>query len=47
LKTVRVNGASLHYLEQGRGPAVILVHGGMEDYRAWRAQLAPRPGIST
>lgn len=41
LKSVRVNGVDVHYLEQGRGPAVVLVHGGMEDYRAWAEQMEP------
>ncbi len=41
LKSVRVNGVELHYLDQGRGPAVVLVHGGMEDYRAWAEQMEP------
>lgn len=41
LHRVRVNGVNLHYTDQGKGPVVILVHGGMEDYRAWDAQIAP------
>ena len=39
LKTVRVNGADLHYVEQGTGPAVIFVHGGLDDYRACQPQI--------
>jgi pimeloyl-ACP methyl ester carboxylesterase len=38
---VQVNGVVLHYIDQGHGPAVVFVHGGMEDYRAWQAQFAP------
>lgn len=38
LKTVAVNGASLHYLEQGQGTPVVFVHPGYSDYRTWRKQ---------
>ena len=41
LRSIQVNGVVLHYIDQGRGPAVVFVHGGMEDYRAWQAQSAP------
>lgn len=40
-KPTRVNGVVLHYIDQGRGTTLIFVHGGMEDYRAWDAQIAP------
>src|SRR6187455_2965558 len=39
MKKVRVNGAELHYVEQGNGVAVVFVHGGLEDYRAWQPQM--------
>lgn len=39
VKTVPVNGAELHYVEQGSGAGVIFVHGSMGDYRAWGPQL--------
>jgi len=32
---------TLHYVSVGRGQPVVMVHGGLEDYRAWTAQLAP------
>jgi non-heme chloroperoxidase len=41
LHSINVNGAVLHYLDHGHGPAIVFVHGGMEDYRAWEAQIAP------
>ena len=34
-KTVVANGVELTYIERGSGPAVILLHGGQADYRAW------------
>lgn len=47
---VAVGGVELHYIEQGEGEAVILLHGGQGDYRAWPAlieQLAPRYRVIT
>ncbi|MGH9931493.1 MAG: alpha/beta fold hydrolase [Pyrinomonadaceae bacterium] len=41
LKKVRVNGVELHYVERGRGTAVVFVHGGVEDYRTWQSQMEP------
>ena len=36
---VRVNGVDLHYIEQGRGEPLILLHGGQSDYRSWGPQM--------
>ena len=33
------NGAELHYIEQGEGEPLILLHGGQGDYRAWQPQM--------
>ena len=41
LKKIRVNGVELHYIEKGKGTAVLLVHGGAEDYRSWKSQMEP------
>ena len=41
LQAVRLCDVTLHYIVVGRGEPVVLVHGGLEDYRAWSAQLAP------
>ena len=41
LKNVRVNGVELHYLECGRGIPVVLIHGGLGDYREWNSQIGP------
>ncbi|MEY2539747.1 MAG: hypothetical protein QOG67_3487 [Verrucomicrobiota bacterium] len=39
LKTIRVNEVEIHYLERGQGMPVILIHGGLGDYREWTAQI--------
>ncbi|HMM41589.1 MAG TPA: alpha/beta hydrolase [Thermomicrobiales bacterium] len=39
--TVRVNDVDLAYVEQGQGDSVVLVHGGVNDYRSWRRQMEP------
>lgn len=41
LTRLRVNGVELHYLENGKGVPVIFVHGGLDDYRMWEAQVEP------
>jgi pimeloyl-ACP methyl ester carboxylesterase len=35
VKPIDVNGATLHYLEQGDGDPVVLVHGSASDHRTW------------
>ena len=40
VKSVRVNGTELSYIEQGRGEPVILIHGFLSDYRVWTAQVS-------
>src|SRR6185436_15433353 len=39
IKRIVVNGTELAYVETGRGAPVILVHGGLQDYRLWRRHL--------
>ena len=39
LAIVRVNGVALHYMERGTGIPVIFVHGALDDYRMWEAQI--------
>jgi non-heme chloroperoxidase len=39
LPAVEINGASLAYLEQGQGDAVVFVHGSLDDLRSWRLQI--------
>jgi pimeloyl-ACP methyl ester carboxylesterase len=36
---VVVGHVQLHYVEQGRGEPVILLHGGQGDYRSWQPQM--------
>lgn len=36
-----VNGTRLYYESRGRGPAVILIHGGLVDSRLWDDQVRP------
>lgn len=37
---VRVRGLELHYIEQGKGEPLILLHGGQGDYRSWGPHMA-------
>jgi non-heme chloroperoxidase len=39
MKTVDIAGHRLAYVEQGTGPPVVFVHGGINDWRTWREQL--------
>ena len=36
---ILVRGIELHYIEQGQGEPLILLHGGQGDYRSWEPQL--------
>jgi 3-oxoadipate enol-lactonase len=36
-----VNGTRLHYETKGRGPVVVLIHGGLVDSRQWDDQMPP------
>jgi len=40
LQSLRVRNVELHYVEQGSGEPLILLHGGQGDYRAWEPQIA-------
>jgi pimeloyl-ACP methyl ester carboxylesterase len=41
MPTIRVNGTSLYYEEQGAGPSVIFVHGSWGDHGTWAAVVEP------
>jgi pimeloyl-ACP methyl ester carboxylesterase len=36
---IRVRGVELHYIEQGQGEPLILLHGGQGDYRSWESLM--------
>jgi len=41
-KSIEINGRQLHYIEQGEDsqqPAIIFIHGGLDDYRCWQFQM--------
>lgn len=40
VKTLRVNGYDMAYMERGSGPTLVLVHGSLSDYRTWMPLLA-------
>lgn len=37
--TLQANGITIHYVEQGRGPLVVMCHGFPESWYSWRHQL--------
>jgi non-heme chloroperoxidase len=43
LKNIEINGRQLHYIEQGgegsQQPAIIFIHGSLDDYRCWQFQM--------
>jgi pimeloyl-ACP methyl ester carboxylesterase len=39
LKSIFINGDSIHYIDIGKGDPVVFVHGAFGDYRTWEAQL--------
>jgi non-heme chloroperoxidase len=43
LKNIEINGRQLHYIEQGgegsQQPAVVFIHGSLDDYRCWQFQM--------
>ena len=38
-RNISVNGTELAYVEAGKGPLLVLVHGTLGDYRTWRSQV--------
>jgi pimeloyl-ACP methyl ester carboxylesterase len=41
MKTLSVNGYDMAYMERGQGTPVVLIHGSLNDYRAWAFQMEP------
>jgi esterase len=41
MQTLRVNGYDMAYLEVGRGPPLVCVHGTLGDFRTWSAVVGP------
>ena len=41
MKTMHVNGYDMAYVDIGSGPAVVCVHGSLNDFRAWAPVLKP------
>jgi pimeloyl-ACP methyl ester carboxylesterase len=39
VRRVEANGVELHYVEEGQGTPVVLLHPGQGDYRSWPAQF--------
>ncbi len=39
IKSIFINGDSLHYIDIGKGEPVVFVHGALGDYRTWRSQV--------
>lgn len=41
MESIRANNYDFHYVEEGEGKPVILVHGSISDYRTWEYQMKP------
>jgi esterase len=41
VKTLRVNGYDMAYVEAGSGRPLVMLHGATSDYRTWAAQMEP------
>jgi esterase len=41
MRTLAVNGYDMAYLEMGRGPPLVCVHGTLGDFRTWSAVFGP------
>jgi pimeloyl-ACP methyl ester carboxylesterase len=39
VKSVFINGDSIHYIDIGKGDPVVFIHGTVGDYRTWEAQM--------
>ncbi len=41
MKFLPVNGHDMAYIDIGRGPVIVCVHGSLGDFRVWSGQLGP------
>jgi esterase len=41
VKTLRIDGYNMAYIERGSGPTLILVHGALSDFRSFEPQMGP------
>ena len=41
LSVIKVNGVELHYVVLGSGSPLIFIHGALDDYRMWEAEMEP------
>jgi pimeloyl-ACP methyl ester carboxylesterase len=39
VKSIFINGDSIHYIDMGKGDPVVFIHGALSDYRTWRNQI--------
>src|SRR6185436_4826618 len=39
IKSVFINGDSIHYIDIGKGDPVVFVHGTLGDFRTWAGQM--------
>jgi pimeloyl-ACP methyl ester carboxylesterase len=39
LQKIVANDVEIHYFEEGRGVPLVLIHGGLADYREWGPQV--------
>jgi pimeloyl-ACP methyl ester carboxylesterase len=39
VKSISIDGDSIHYIDIGKGDPVVFVHGALGDYRTWQAQI--------
>jgi pimeloyl-ACP methyl ester carboxylesterase len=44
MQSFRVNGHDMAYVEVGKGPPLVLVHGTLGDFRTWNAVMGPLSG---
>lgn len=41
IRTIAIDGYEMAYLECGQGAPLVLIHGSLNDYRAWALQMVP------